>query len=182
MTTKIVRYRDLVASSWPNGQGVTRDLTGKWLPDGRLECLVSLAELTTDADFSHFDRCDRYFTLVSGEGVELAIGDTPPIQCIPLVTVFFAGDVQTQCRVRRPAQAFNVFIARGEAAIGVTTHVMAAGHKLPISRAIVAAHCVLGEMALDGHLLKPGDTVINSSADQIQAGDTGATLLLVQAG
>lgn len=180
MTAKIVRHQDLVVSPWPNGQGVTRDVAGKWLPDGRLEWLISLAELTADADFSLFDRCDRYFTLVSGEGVELTIGGASPFQCTPLVPFFFAGDVPTRCRAPRPAQAFNVFMARDETAIEVTVHAIAPGHRLGVSRKIIAAHCVFGEMVLEGHVLKPGDTITGSDAREIEAGNTGANLLLVQ--
>lgn len=180
MSPRFVRMADLVPTSWPNGKGVTRDVAGRTRPDGSMDWLISIAELGSDAPFSHFDDCDRHFTLVSGEGVQLSIGDAPAVSCRPLVPIFFRGDIPTRCRITAgPARAFNLFARRlGQRPTVWTLH-LAGYHEIRLQSAL-AVHCGFGSVRVRGDLMGPGDTLVDSEGEEFAAGAEGAGLVIVR--
>lgn len=179
MVQTMVRGADLVAKPWPNGHGITRDVAGKQSLDRRSDWLISIADLARDADFSYFADCDRYFTLVDGEGVELAVGAGVPVRCTPLVPFFFAGDVPTRCRVRNPARAFNVFVARDYGRIEVSARIVAGGHRIRLAHNLVAVYCAFGKLIAGDHVLGQGDTLVDPGILEARAGEA-AGLVFVQ--
>lgn len=179
MVQTILRVKDLVATPWPNGQGITRDIAGKKSSDGRTDWLISIADLAGDADFSHFANCDRFFTLVDGEGVDLAVDGGKPLRCTPLVPFFFAGDVPTRCRVPNPARAFNVFVARDYGRIEVSARIVAGGHRIRLARNLVAVYCAFGKLIAGDHVLGQGDTLVDPGILEARAGEA-AGLVFVQ--
>lgn len=177
----IIAKHELVATPWPNGQGLTRNVAEKRFPTGESDWLISIADLVGNADFSYFEHCDRVFTLIGNEGVDLAIGSAPPLPCFPLVPVFFCGDLVTRCHVQRPTRAFNVFMTRGGTVLEASVHTVAARHCLWRARKLVAIHCVSGEIRAGADLLRQGDTSIEPETREILAGVAGAVLILVEA-
>ena len=72
-TTSIVRFSDLTPRPWPNGRGITRDVANLRSSDGSYDWLISIAELVEDVEFSHYAGCDRIFTLIGANPVDLHI-------------------------------------------------------------------------------------------------------------
>ena len=157
----IIRARDLRPVPWRNGQGITRDVVTHAAADGALLWQVSIAELTRDADFSHFPGCDRVFTPVSGGPVELSFRYEPFQPCPLLRPVPFAGEWATRCRIAgQPARAFNVIADRG-AYRGACEVIALDGHEPCIGdEAHTVVHCLTGRVQLGGGMfLDAGDSV-----------------------
>jgi hypothetical protein len=179
---KVVRASQLRPTPWRNGRGVTRDVAGRTGAGGDAEWLISLADLTEDADFSHFPHCDRIFTLVQGGPVDLIFGGGATMRCERLVPALFSGDVPTRCRLPNgPARAFNVFADRRRRRAGVLVQAISDGHAAAPLADVAAVHCVSGRIGVAGIAsLEPGDTLVAGFGDgwRAEAAETAALVVL----
>lgn len=178
----IVRASDLHPTPWRNGRGVTRDVVTHLGSDGALAWQISIADLTQDADFSHFPFCERAFTLVEGDPVELDFEGRASMRCAGLVPARFPGDWPTRCRLTGgPARAFNAISDRRLCGLDVTVRMLAEGHAPALLRPVSAVHCVSGKVALpDGATLGPGDTLLGEPIAAVRAEAASATIILVR--
>lgn len=178
---RLVRAGDLVPRPWPNGFGVTRDIAGEGGQDGRIGWLLSLADLERDAPFSHLPNCDRVFTLVEGDPVELTIDGAAPVVSRSLVPTHFPGDRPTACRMTGgPGRAFNAFVDRSIYRARASALNLAAGHGIVAEGAVAAAYCVGGgTVAVDGDTVRPGDTWLGTAGATLQAVREPAVLVLI---
>jgi len=64
------------ATPWRNGGGVTRELLA-WPSPADWRLRISVADIATDGPFSAFPGVQRWFALLSGEGVALDFSDHP---------------------------------------------------------------------------------------------------------
>jgi environmental stress-induced protein Ves len=178
---RIVTFSQLTPKPWINGRGITRDVGGKVLPGGQVDWLISIAELTEDAAFSHYESCDRIFTLIKGGTVELTVGQAEPVRCTPLIPLHFPGDSPTHCRViEGPARAFNVFAGRAVKSAQVSVATIVGGHRERLCRHASAIHCVYGKAVIGEHTLTAGDTILDPQVAEIQARDGTVGLVVVE--
>lgn len=176
----IVRLSDLTPRPWPNGRGVTRDVANRAASDGSRDWLISIAELVEDAEFSHYDGCNRIFTLVGKNPVDLKIGDLPPIRCNPLVPTHFPGDRSTFCALAGGvSRAFNVIFNRARMTAAVTSLAIAGNHEAKASQRPAAVHCAAGMVMVQGEVLKSGDTLMAPQDRIFRTGEMPASLLIV---
>jgi environmental stress-induced protein Ves len=113
MNSHRVRLADVAAQPWRNGGGVTRELLA-WPQLADWQLRVSVAEIERDGPFSPFEGVDRWFAVVEGAGVELALasgtralrpGDPP---------LHFAGESAPACRLLQgPTRDLNFMHRRG---------------------------------------------------------------------
>lgn len=177
--TKVVSPTDLIEKLWPNGKGVTRDVFGKTLPDGKMDWLISIADLTADADFSYFKGIDRIFTLLEGDGIKLVFNEGPPLCCHPLVPVFFSGETPVRCRVSASTgRAFNVFSRKSGPRMEVSAAAMPESSFRRLNRKPLAVHCVAGSVSIGGQALEAGSTIIEPRDGDIVS-NTAAIILVV---
>ena len=176
----IFRFDELVAKPWPNGRGLTRDVVSNRLSNGSIHWLISIAELVEDAEFSHYEGCDRILTLIGGNPLDLHINGASPVRCDPLVPVYFPGDRPTRCSLPGGStRAFNVFINRAEMRGTVSGITIANTHEVTLPDSPAAVHCVSGSVTLQGDVLRSGDTLIAPRDRVIRTGGTPATLAIV---
>lgn len=114
-----VRLEDCAPQPWRNGGGTTRELllwptatTNTATQDWAVR--VSVADISRDGPFSSFPGVDRWFAVLEGSGVTLALpagdhrlkrGDTP---------VQFAGTDAPNCRlIEGPTRDLNLMIRHG---------------------------------------------------------------------
>lgn len=106
----LVRLIDVPGQAWRNGGGVTRELLARpSAADWRVR--VSVADIDCDGPFSAYPGVERWFAVLKGAGVELAIdsqvrrlarGD-PPLR--------FAGDAAVHARlIDGPTQDLNLML------------------------------------------------------------------------
>lgn len=176
----IVRFSDLTPRPWPNGRGVTRDVANRAAIDGSRDWLISIAELVEDAEFSHYDECNRIFTLVGKNPVDLKIGDLPPLRCNPLVPAHFPGDSPTLCTLAGGAsRAFNVIFNRARMTAAVTSFAMAGNHEAKMPRRPAVVHCAAGAVMVQSEMLRSGDTLMAPQDSIFRTGEMPASLLIV---
>jgi len=180
MNTLLVHAADLVATPWINGKGITRDVFGETLSDGRTDWLISIAELRVDAEFSYFDEVDRTFTLLEGEGIELVFDDAPAVRCHPFVPISFPGDRTTRCRVAAgPGNTFNVFARRSGPQFIVSVLTLVKNHPLKMQGNPVAIHCATGSAMVGRHRLITGSTIISPPTADIISQNCVSVLIAV---
>jgi len=178
--SSIFRFSELVPRPWPNGRGVTRDVANKKSSDGSYDWLISIAELVEDAEFSHYEGCDRILTLVRENPIDLHIGELSPLRCNPLVPVHFPGDRPTRCTlIGGASRAFNVIINRERMLGAVSSAFIAGNHKMMLPHRPVAVHCVAGTVLVQGEVLSTGDTLMAPRDHLFQTRGTAASLLVV---
>lgn len=178
---RILSTSELVPTPWPNQKGITYDVAESRLSNGERDWLISIAELSQDAPFSHFENCDRVFTLLGDGKIELAIDPAPPMPCFPLVPVLFAGDVAAYCRVGSPTRTFNLFMNRAGTPLKVSVLMIGPRQNVVRTDPIVALYCAVGEITLGSHTLQQEHTAIALPQTYFQAGRRGAAVILIEA-
>lgn len=120
MTWNLIRLGEAPASPWRNGGGVTRELAA-WPTRDDWCWRISVAEVAADGPFSHFPGVQRWFAVVRGEGVRLAVdgrihemvGTSAPLE--------FDGAAQVDSwLLAGPTQDLNLMV-QSERASGVMT-------------------------------------------------------------
>jgi environmental stress-induced protein Ves len=101
--------------TWRNGRGVSWDIASDQ-PFGAhsFGWRFAVAEIAASGPFSHYKNTDRLFTLIAGDGVDLAFegGKTLAVHQ-GFVPHHFACDIATICTLRDgTAKALNLFTAR----------------------------------------------------------------------
>lgn len=119
MTWQILSLADVAPSPWKNGGGVTRELAA-WPSAQDWVWRMSVAEVATDGPFSRFDGVQRWFAVLGGAGLRLAVGPAAKAQTHNLTPhsapLCFAGEEPVHCTLIAGAtQDFNLMLRRGAA-------------------------------------------------------------------
>jgi uncharacterized protein len=114
MNWNIVNIENVVPQPWRNGGGVTRELLAWPQADGWV-LRLSVADIERDGPFSAFPGVDRWFAVLSGEGVQLE-GFAKPVRRGE-GPVRFEGEVVRDCAlINGPTRDLNLMIRRTHAA------------------------------------------------------------------
>lgn len=183
--SSIIRAADLRPRPWPNGLGITRDVASQDRPGAQagsgFSWLISIADLTTDADFSDFPGYDRVFTIIEGQGVTLTLRDRGPLPCPPWVPAAFPGDHPSHCTMQGgTARAFNLFVEREGFAGQVSVRGIAPSHPLQTTAATVAVYCAQGVLQSGEASLRAGDTLLRPGAVVLRATAEAAIAVIVE--
>lgn len=114
MTTDAIEVRpaqDYRRERWVNGGGWTRQIASARDAGGDLLWRLSIAEITSDADYSLFPGLARHQVLLRGQGVELDV-EGAPLRRVepPFGQVAFPGDRAARCTLLDgPVHMFNLF-------------------------------------------------------------------------
>jgi environmental stress-induced protein Ves len=112
MSVEQLPAADRRPTPWRNGGGVTREVVSTDFSR------VSLAEIAADGPFSAFPDQQRILTVLSGEGIELTVGDAAPVVVRPLRPFAFAGGAVTGCRLLGgPVTALNLITRHPDPAV-----------------------------------------------------------------
>jgi uncharacterized protein len=130
MPATIIRVDEVPAVPWRNGGGVTRELLA-W-PDARNWLLrVSVADIGASGPFSAFPGVDRWFAVLSGDGVRLETAGAPPVELTAAQDALheFSGDLATGCTaLGATTRDFNLMAQR--AAVQLRQRPLGAGAQL----------------------------------------------------
>jgi environmental stress-induced protein Ves len=172
---------------WKNGLGWTTEIIVR-PAEGELDFRVSIAEVDTDCEFSRLPGIDRSILVLAGDGMELRVGDDPPVTLrADGEALAFSGDRDTRCHLLGgPTRDFNVMTRRDRWAHALERHRLleplvldrpaGEGWLLHVSR----GHARLGEVEL-----RAGDTAFaepRASAGPRLTAAGDAELLLVRLG
>ena len=158
---RVIRRHEMKEGRWRNGMGVSWDIAAfpEGSADGTFGWRFALARIEQDVPFSHYPETDRYFTLVEGDGLDLAFEGRPPLAVAePFVPHHYPCDVSTFCRLRGgPCIALNLFLRRGgwNAAVEVVQGDRIIDHAGP-----VLLFALDGPARIDGRDLARGDAAV----------------------
>ena len=112
---KIIRYADLAAQPWKNGEGVTREIAA--FPKGAdfddFGWRLSIADVASDGPFSRFEGVDRTLVLIGGKGVDLIIDDqTHALRQVGGMARFDGASQTSSMLISGPVQDFNIMTRR----------------------------------------------------------------------
>jgi hypothetical protein len=94
----LVRLDEVPAQPWRNGGGSTRELLA-WPDASRWKARISVAEVAADGPFSVFPGVQRWFAVLEGRGVELAIDGRRARVTRGAAPIGFSGGAATVCRL-----------------------------------------------------------------------------------
>lgn len=119
------RLRDLTASVWKNGGGVTREIA--CVPAhsnlGDFDWRVSVATIEADGPFSTFDDIDRTIMLLTGPGVRLSAPTFEHRLSERLRPFEFRGEEAVECEVLGgPSTDFNLMARRSRGSGQLSVH------------------------------------------------------------
>jgi len=108
----LVRLADTAQQPWRNGGGTTQELLA-WPNAANWQLRVSVARITQDGDFSAWPGMGRWFAVLEGNGVKLAL----PEGSVELDTgsqpLHFAGEAAPHCTLTNGAtQDLNLMVKR----------------------------------------------------------------------
>ena len=148
-----IRLADVPPAPWRNGGGTTRALLA-WPNVDDWQVRVSVATIDADGDFSAWPDTERWFALVDGAGVTLALpdGDVTLLSGDPPHR--FSGDAAPGCRlIDGPTQDLNLMV-RHEGGVGEMRRAFAGSRASGIAgwRGLYAADALT--LALDGAVMR----------------------------
>jgi hypothetical protein len=105
-----IRLQDTPVSPWKNG-GVTTQSLVCWPSPSDWVFRMSVARIDSDGPFSEFKGIDRWFAVLSGEGVVLQFPERRVEVGALDVAVQFSGDLPCQCTLTNgPTVDFNLMV------------------------------------------------------------------------
>jgi environmental stress-induced protein Ves len=127
-----------VVVPWANGLGTT-SVVARWPDDDQWAWRLSLADVVVDGPFSMLPGVDRFIAVASGVGMELTIGDRPPVRLTPDSPSFaFDGDAETRCElIDGPIVDVNLMVRRGSATGSLDLIRLGVGDEVDVSTACV---------------------------------------------
>jgi uncharacterized protein len=158
---RILRWGELKAVPWKNGQGITREIAKE--PDTEhFSWRLSIAEVAGDGPFSRYDGMRRILTVVAGKGMEL-IGLNGTLLADLGVPVEFDGATDITSRLKDgPLRDLNLIFDPQICSGQVSLLTGGDGRLLRCEdRQLLALHCMNGSVELDSsRQLHEGDTAI----------------------
>lgn len=105
-----IRLQDTPVSPWKNGGGTTQSLVC-WPSPSDWVFRMSVARIDSDGPFSEFKGVDRWFAVLSGEGVVLQFPERRVEVRALDAAVQFSGDLPCQCSLTNgPTVDFNLMV------------------------------------------------------------------------
>ncbi|WP_161957147.1 HutD/Ves family protein [Aestuariivirga litoralis] len=160
---RIIRSSDFTEGRWRNGMGVSWDIASDPPGTDDFGWRFAIARIEADVPFSNYPLVDRIFTLIEGNGLDLAFeGHRSLAVHRRFVPHPYPCDVPTSCRLRDgPCRALNLFVRRG--AWRAVADVLSSGADLAHPGPILL-FALQGAADVNGHALAEGDAAIASDA------------------
>jgi uncharacterized protein len=174
MTTEAIEVlpaQEYRRERWPNGGGWTRQIASARDEGSGLLWRLSIAEITSDADYSRFPGLDRHQVLLQGEGIALEV-EGAPVRRVepPFGEASFPGHLAVRCTLLGgPVHMFNLFHRPDRFETSLWRRpLVGAMYFFPAADEIWALHLLSGQAELEGggagHLLEQGDTALLGSS------------------
>lgn len=158
MPTSTIILRDHKAMPWPNGAGITYEVT-RSPESGDFDWRISLADIDNDGPFSVMPGIDRVVVLMEGGHMVLTEDGTP--HSVAELEVFaFAGERSFDCTLPEgPARDLNIMTRRGR--VEADVQVLHAGaHAIPADGHTHVLVALRGATEVDEHALAYRDAAV----------------------
>jgi len=112
MTLRLIHAQECAPQPWRNGGGKTRELL-VWPPRGEWQLRISRADIAANGPFSAFPGVQRWFAVLEGAGVALAL-PVPHTLCAGDAPLEFDGAAAPDCHLLEgPTQDLNLMARQG---------------------------------------------------------------------
>lgn len=183
---KILRASGHRQMPWRNGGGVTTEIAvaPPLASVADFDWRISMATVAADGPFSRFDGIDRTLTVLSGDGLELAVESAPLVRLTPASKPYpFPGDATASAKlIAGPVTDFNVMTRRGRWAHSVDNLSIDGTRVLTVAADVCIIFCRSGQITLDkSSVLDAHDAaLIDASADtpEISVGGSGEAIIV----
>lgn len=165
---RIIRKSAFVEGRWRNGMGVSWDIASEPPGTDDFGWRFAIARIDADVPFSNYPEVDRIFTLIAGNGLDLAFAGGADLAVHRLFVPHpYPCDVPTFCRLRAgPCRALNLFTRRGQ--WRAAAEVLSSGAELA-HPGLILLFALKGAADVNGHALAEGDAAV---ADEHVVADT----------
>ena len=186
MSVTILRTAEGRRTPWKNGGGETVEIAVH-PPGAALDAFdwrISTALVAADGPFSAFPGIDRTLVVLTGAGLELAIGAEPPVR-LTADSAPFAFPADAPCAGRLlggPVTDLNVMTRRGRFTHAVRRLTLGGPEELDAAGGTVLVICRTGRLAAGGAVLGPGDAVAFEGMLEMATQDGGVDALVVTIG
>ena len=153
MTTATILGPDTFrAMPWRNGLGTTIELLKQDLAGGDgFAWRLSMADVTTDGEFSNFSGYDRTLLLLEGNGLTLDCAGVSQRLDRPLQAARFRGEDPTFASLHDgPVRDFNIMTRREHCAARVSSALHPAESTIDVEADILLIYALDGELELSG--------------------------------
>ena len=179
---QVIRAGDFKQGRWLNGMGVSWDIASDPHSAGTSDFgwRFAIARIDADVPFSRYEKVDRIFTLIEGNGLVLDLEGSGTIIVNRMHAPHaFPGDVPTACRLNSgPCRALNLFLSRERWAGDVK--IQKGRHSLTHAGPILL-FALDGNAQCDGAHLNAGDAVVTSGSVTCDAGSASLYAALLSA-
>jgi hypothetical protein len=136
---------------WRNGLGTTVELAKEDLPDGSgFAWRLSMADVTSDGEFSNFSGYDRCLLLLEGNGLTLDCAGSVERLEYPLQAARFRGEDPTFATLHDgPARDFNIMTLRRHCSAQVDSQAHAAATRIDIDADLLLVYAVDADLQVD---------------------------------
>jgi environmental stress-induced protein Ves len=147
----IIEPASFRAMPWRNGLGTTIELLKQDLPDGEgFAWRLSMADVTTNGEFSNFNGYERTLLLLEGNGLTLDCDGTNHRLEKPLQSARFSGDDQTFATLHDgPVKDFNIMVQRERCSARVSS-ALHQESTIDVDGDILLVYAVDGELSMSG--------------------------------
>lgn len=115
MTWSLIRLSDAPTVPWRNGGGTTRELAA-WPAGEGWAWRISVAQVAADGPFSHYPGVQRWFAVVQGPGVRLAVdGQVQEVDAASAPLAFDGAAAVDSWLLAGPTQDLNLMVRRERA-------------------------------------------------------------------
>ena len=148
----IIEPASFSAMPWRNGLGTTIELLKQDLPGGDgFAWRLSMADVTTNGEFSNFSGYQRTLLLLEGNGLTLDCAGVIHRLEKPLQSARFSGDDQTFATLHDgPVKDFNIMVQRQHCSARVSSAQHPDESVLDVDGDILLIYAVDGELNLSG--------------------------------
>jgi environmental stress-induced protein Ves len=148
----IVEPASFHAMPWRNGLGTTIELLKQDLPDGDgFAWRLSMADVTTNGEFSNFSGYDRTLLLLEGKGLTLDCEGAIHRLEKPLHSARFSGDDQTVATLHDgPVKDFNIMVQRQHCSAQVSSAQHPEDSTIDVDGDVLLVYAVDGRLILSG--------------------------------
>jgi uncharacterized protein len=122
VSPRVIPLAEARTQTWRNGGGTTRELLvnnfDNSLDNGvsNWRYRISVAEVSSDGPFSHFDSMQRHFCVLAGEGVSLQINETNYRVTKNSDPLSFSGSATVYCTlINGPTSDLNLMVRTDDA-------------------------------------------------------------------
>lgn len=179
MPIRIIRQADFIEGRWRNGLGVSWDIASEPAGSGPQDFSwrLAIARIDGDVPFSHYDRVDRVFTLLDGNGLDLTVEGTGRLAAHDcFVPHRFPGDAATMCKLRGgPCRALNLFLGRDQWQAGVDIMKPAGARRIAHSGPSLF-FALRGGGDINGRVLQCGDAAVAAGDVRLAAISAGSLI------